>query len=141
MITQTLTNKGADVAESQWSRFIDLGRETAHSLRPDQHHPRWQTNPRSLVKKSLDKGQREAGPERKWLLENIRLIRTARKETLDLARTLRKHPVVQTPSGNTRPRPYALASSYLDAVENRFSEEALTAFLEGFQQVSTLEMG
>jgi len=139
-MTQAIADQRTREARLEWTRIKERGNQASASLPVVDHRSNWSSNTRVLEKKILDKGQREAGPERKWLLENIRLIRTARKETLDLARTLRKHPVVEV-DGEYQPRPYALADSYLDAVGSRFTEETLSAFLEGFQQTATLEMG
>lgn len=73
--------------------------------------------------------------------EHARLVRTAAKEAQDLERSLRKYPCVADGSGEFVPRAYAVAQVYLRAVENRFSEETLSAFLNGYQEVCELQMG
>ena len=75
------------------------------------------------------------------LYDNLRLIRTAEKETRGFARGLRHFPLVHDPAGMDCARIVAIARGYLDCVENRFTEETCAAFLEAFQDEAVLEMG
>jgi cyclic beta-1,2-glucan synthetase len=94
---------------------------------------------RSLVPQML---AQTAGAEAARLLyDNLRLIRTAEKETREFAKGLRHFPLVHDASGAECARVVAIARAYLDCVENHFTEETCAAFLDGFQDVAILEMG
>src|SRR5438270_14039635 len=53
--------------------------------------------------------------------EDERIIRTAARETRDLGRSLRRHPVVRLESGEAVPRACAVAFDYLAAAKDAFS--------------------
>ena len=74
------------------------------------------------------------------LYDNLRLIRTAEKETRESAKEARRLPAFLDDSGTERPRVAAIARAYLDSVEGRFSEDTCVAFLDGFQETAILEM-
>jgi hypothetical protein len=76
----------------------------------------------------------------RWLLENLRLLRTAEKDTHELDRALRDYPTAADSSGVELPRAYLAAVAYLDAAQGRVSEEGLAAFLNGYQSVTELCM-
>jgi cyclic beta-1,2-glucan synthetase len=73
--------------------------------------------------------------------EEERVIRTAAKEARDLARSLKQHPIVRTEEGEETPRTCAVAREYLASTGGHFSEAGLIAFVNGYQEVSELEMG
>lgn len=75
------------------------------------------------------------------LYDNLRLVRTAEKEVREFVLGARRVPLVGDGSGAQRARVAAIAAAYLDRVQNRFSEESCTGFLDGYQDVALLEMG
>ena len=77
---------------------------------------------------------------RAWVLENARLLHTAARQASEFASGLRQFPVSVGEFGES-PRLCLIARAYLDAARNRFEEESCAAFVNGFQQVLTLEMG
>jgi hypothetical protein len=77
---------------------------------------------------------------RRWAVENARLLRTAEKQALELAGGLHRFPVAELDSVSG-PRIALLARAYLDAARSRFEEAGCVAFLEGFQEIASLEMG
>ncbi|MFN7995245.1 MAG: glucoamylase family protein [Bryobacteraceae bacterium] len=74
------------------------------------------------------------------LTENFRLIRTTEIEVREFTDDARSMPVFRDESGTEVIRVVAAARGYLDTVRNRFSEETLAAFLDGFQDQDLLEM-
>lgn len=75
------------------------------------------------------------------LYDNLRLIRTAEKEVREFLVGLRDFPLVRDAAGAESVRVVAIARAYLDHVRNRFTEESCAAFVDGFQDIATLEMG
>ena len=73
------------------------------------------------------------------LNENLRLIRTAEKEVNESPTGLRL-PLVRDPAGVERPRVDLIARAYLNHARERFDEDTCAAFVEGFQNVTVLEM-
>ena len=68
------------------------------------------------------------------ILENMRLLETSDREIREALRSLRGPGVLR--EGNTvSPRSYLVAVSFLDAVELNISEEDLSRYLEGVQQL------
>jgi cyclic beta-1,2-glucan synthetase len=90
----------------------------------------------TLIAESAAKRSEEA----RVLLDNVRLIQTALKETRDFDRALRKQPVVVDPAGGEQVRTVAVATAYLTAANDRYNEEGLIAFLRGYQEVAELKM-
>lgn len=84
---------------------------------------------------------RARGEEGRWLADNMRLIRTAVREVRVSRRSFRQYPSVVDGSGGGQARAYVVARQYLGEAENHFSEEGLTAFLNGYQEIARLEMG
>jgi hypothetical protein len=81
-------------------------------------------------------------PDRVWLHQNARLLRTAEQETKGLLRDTRRDPVVMDQrQPDPVPRVFAIAHAFFDASANRFGAEGLEAFLNGIQDVQTLKMG
>lgn len=126
-------------------RLRAAGRDAARAEHAEKHGPRWRGHIgirskqlHDLVSSPTLHSSHENG---RWLIENIRLLRTAVKETRELERMLRRYPVIVESSGATVPRAVVLTHEYLAAVSDHFSEESLLAFLEGYQEVSELEMG
>jgi hypothetical protein len=76
---------------------------------------------------------------RRWAVDNARLLRTAEKQSLELAAGLHELPVAELDSG-AAPRVVLLARAYLDASGSRYDEEGCVAFLLGFQEIAALEM-
>ncbi len=77
---------------------------------------------------------------RRWVLDNMRLIRAAAREAREIGRALRGEAGVIDAAGVERPRAYAVACQYLDSTAGRFSEETLAAFLDGYQKAAELNM-
>ncbi len=78
--------------------------------------------------------------DRQWLHDNTRLVRLAQKELGEGARDLRNTPHVRTPDQLTLPRVLAIASDFLHAVDFRYSDQAFTNYVAGFQKAMALNM-
>ena len=77
----------------------------------------------------------------KWLLENYRLVRTAQKEIRPLPPSCREYRTAAIEGSSERlPLPYVVAQAYLGAGFDFVTEDGLTAFLRGFQEIHVLEM-
>jgi hypothetical protein len=117
------------------------GSELAQSIRGLQPHGK--RGPRireGQAKRILADAASAPDHLRRWALENARLLRTAEKQALELAGGLHRFPVAELDSASA-PRVMLLARAYLDAAGSRFEEAGCVAFLEGFQEIATLEMG
>ncbi len=75
-----------------------------------------------------------------WVLDNLRLIYSAERDSRDFVSELHKSPVALGPSGAEEPRVRILAREFLNAASDRFREEDLTAFLEGYLDTGLLTM-
>ena len=76
-----------------------------------------------------------------WVLDNARLLQAAEKETRDFSFGLDQFPAAVDASGAETPRVVLLAREYLEAAGNRYREEDLSAFIQGFQDIAELTMG
>ena len=83
---------------------------------------------------------RYSGHDRKWMVDNFRLIRTARREVRGAADAYDNCRLATVPaSSDARPLPYYVAAAYLRASMDEFTEEGFLAFLEGFQEAQPLD--
>ncbi|MBI4164708.1 MAG: glycosyl transferase, partial [Acidobacteria bacterium] len=71
---------------------------------------------------------------------NIRLLKTARKEIRELPKAAANLHEIKTGRNRTITRALAAIESYLDAVEQRFSERSLVTYLDAFQQIHPLRI-
>ena len=76
----------------------------------------------------------------RWLVENYRLIRTAEKESRQLANAFREYRTVVSESAGPLPLPYVVAQGYLGASFDFFTEESLSSYIGGFQEIHELSM-
>ncbi|MBX9601770.1 MAG: hypothetical protein K2X35_12225 [Bryobacteraceae bacterium] len=128
------------ITETDAERIREAGGGSARTLRLLPVRKR-KFAPRADAGLILSRAPRVDSPGRAWMLDNTRLIATAARDTRDLRDSLKHHPAVADPFSGELPRAVAVAGAYLDAVERQFTEESLLAFLDGYQQVSELEMG
>jgi hypothetical protein len=71
----------------------------------------------------------EVSPELVWLVENARLMRTALNDTRQTIKHVRRLPQIDGSSGEQTPRAYAIAKSYLQAVDFEFAKDSLSIYL------------
>ncbi len=121
-------------------RFRDRGRAAASASRVLPASKR-KFVLRADAGRILARAPRTESPGRAWILDNTRLIATAARDTRDLGDSLKHHPAVAGGMSLVLPRALAVAREYLDAAGWQLTEESLLAFLEGYQQISELEMG
>lgn len=114
------------------------GRQCAQHIRAASKNERLSLKPRKGQARRI-LARAAAAPEaaRRWLLENARLLRTAEKQALEFVAGAREMPR----AAGGKPRVCSIASDYLDAARLRFDEDGCAAFLSGFQEIATLEMG
>src|SRR5689334_2312081 len=118
------------------------GRMLAQSItatRPHGHRGPKRT--RDTVSRILAQARTSQETARAWLLDNVRLLQTADKEALEFSTGLHRFPVIADGRSGEVSRIARIAHSYLDQVQNRYSEETCAAFLDGFQSHMPLEMG
>ncbi|SRR5579883_3128032 len=92
---------------------------------------------RELLARTAAKPQ---GDNAAWVLDNFRLIFGAEKEAREFCLRAWRYPAVAGPGGMETPRISLLARAYLSEAGNCFSEPALAAFVEGYQETGSLNM-
>jgi len=131
-----------DACQQQWH---EAGAALGHEHQDTRPRGRTRTAPpnrRRRVQELI--GRAAADPQREnaaWVLDNFRLILGTEKEVREFALGMRELPVVRDPSGAETPCVSLLARKYLQAGGYGFSEQELTAFLEGYQETADLEIG
>jgi cyclic beta-1,2-glucan synthetase len=131
--------------QSTCAKDLDACRTAGHQLAESVSvkHVRGKRGPRpqkGQAERILTRALSAAPKNRAWILDNARLFRTAEREALEFAGGLREFPVTDGPSGEIC-RVCLLAQRYLEFIGWRYQEESCAAFLNGFQEVSALEMG
>src|SRR5689334_22562597 len=76
----------------------------------------------------------------RWLYDNLRLLSAALEDVNDGLRSLRKLPHVRTRAGGVEQRVLAISEAFLSATEFQFSDQSISAFIEGFQEITVLNM-
>src|SRR5215472_478368 len=117
------------------------GRRLAESISATRPHGKHAPKPRRRQAERI-LARAISAPEkmRAWLLDNARLLHTAARQAYEFAGGLRQFPAAAGGLGEV-PRLCLVACVYLDCVEARFEEETCTAFVNGFQEVTALEIG
>ncbi len=75
----------------------------------------------------------------KWLLDNVRLVYASEQQTREFVLDP-SLPVISDESGKQTLRTSSIAGDYLQQAGNEYRDGSFLAFLEGFQQVSILNM-
>src|SRR5438270_2414086 len=141
----TLDSFQAGAQAAALVRWRDAGERLARSIPSIQPKGRRTGRPpnrrrqlQAIVAAAAADAQNE---NRKWLVENARLIFTGEKETRDFAFGLRDLPVAVDSLGTETPRVCHLARGYLEHTGGGFCEEDFVDFVEGYQQVMVLDLG
>ncbi len=87
----------------------------------------------SLPKKTI-------GDDYRWLYDNLRLLYSDLRSMKEGFKQVRKLPHVRTPDGAIAPRVVALAAGFLGSSGYEFSERALSAYVQAFQQGTPLKL-
>jgi len=82
----------------------------------------------------------DVGDDFRWLNDNLRLLHGDLRSTKEGFKRVRKLPHVRTPDGAVAPRVVALAAGFLATCGYDFSESALVAYVQAFQQSTVLRM-
>jgi cyclic beta-1,2-glucan synthetase len=80
------------------------------------------------------------GDDYRWLNDNLRLLHAELRGTKEGFKQVRKLPHVRTPDGAIAPRVVALAAGFLATSGYDFSENTLVAYVQAFQQNTSLKM-
>ncbi len=127
------------------SPWFERGRDLAASLSGLESHGRRTRPPHTERHRARTLLARLAAQPRQeyaaWVLDNLRLIDAAGKESRELDFSLHLFPVAIDAAGKRSPRIVLLASAYLGDTELHFEEAALAEYLDGFQCLSPLTMG
>jgi len=115
------------------SPFREGGRRAADTR--DQRYTK-PTKRKGQARRILERAAAAPEASRRWLVDNVRLLRTAEKQALEFAGGLREFPKT---GGHVRV--CLLAAAYLDSARGRFSEESCAEFVNGYQEIAPLEMG
>ncbi|MBZ5565196.1 MAG: hypothetical protein LAP13_22595, partial [Acidobacteriia bacterium] len=77
-----------------------------------------------------------------WILDNCRLLRSANREAHEAVKSFRKLPSVFSPQNESvlTPRAYMVALGFLKAVDFQYHQQDLALYLEGIQQVESLQV-
>src|SRR5229473_3715845 len=79
--------------------------------------------------------------DREWVVDNVRLLRTALQEVLKSRHSFSEQPHVKNQDGRVAARSLVIADTFLKAVDFCFDTEVLTAYLSAWQEHQRLEMG
>ncbi len=140
-IDESPAGNGVDAGQPQWHEAgVALG--TAHrDTRPRGRTRTAPPNRRRRVQELIDRAASLAQRDKaKWVLDNFRLILSAEKEVREFALGIREFPVVRDSSGAETPRVGLVARTYLQTGDYGFSEQGLSAFLQGYQEAAALEI-
>ena len=86
-------------------------------------------------------GEDEAVPEDlQWMHDNVRLVRGSEAEVQQSAAALGRVPHVRTPEKQVLPRVLAIAEDFLRTVDYRYSDQAVSTYVDAFQTVVPLNM-
>ncbi len=124
---------------SDLSRLEDAGARLARLCPVSDSRARSKTHPGAL-RGIFERATEAHARYRAWVLDNVRLIQAAGKNVREFAEGLREFPVCLDGSGVEVARVSLIARAYLNQVNNAFTEESCTAFLDGFQRVVVLTM-
>ena len=78
--------------------------------------------------------------DREWVLDNLRLLRTALREVVESHRGPARRPQVQGRDGHTQLRSQVIADAFWRSTGFSFDPDAFVAYLDGWQQNQTLQM-
>ncbi|HLK70069.1 MAG TPA: glucoamylase family protein [Bryobacteraceae bacterium] len=123
--------------------WFEAGVEVARGLTPLSRRRRLKRHPMKGGGLHQFIAQVTASPETEksaWIVENTRLIFTARKEARTFALGLDKLPLATDSAGGVTSRVRYLAQQYLARIRNLFDATEVAAYLDGFQSVQYLEM-
>ena len=81
-----------------------------------------------------------AQEDREWVLDHLRLLRTALAEVRESRREPVRRPHVQGRDGGTQTRTQVIADAFWRSTNFSFTPEGLTAYLDGWQQKQTLDL-
>jgi cyclic beta-1,2-glucan synthetase len=131
----------------QFARKNDLtashaaGRQLADSIAATRPRGKRRCKPvRGQAERIMARAFAAPADSRAWLLDNRRLLQTAARQAFDFGEGLHRFPVAAGPFGETA-RILLIAQAYLENARFHFTEDTCTAFLNGFQEAITLEMG
>jgi hypothetical protein len=82
----------------------------------------------------------ELSDDLRWAYENLRLVRATSSEVQPASASLVAVPHVRTPEKQIEPRVLAIAEDFWRTVEGRYSDDALSAYLQAFQEAMPLDM-
>ena len=117
------------------------GRQLAESITETRPHGKRGGKPlRGQAERIIARARTAPADSRAWLLDNTRLLQTAARQAFEFAGGVHRFPVALGSFGET-PRIFQMAQVYLEDAHLHFTEDTCVAFLNGFQEVSTLEMG
>jgi cyclic beta-1,2-glucan synthetase len=83
---------------------------------------------------------KEVTDDQRWLHDNLRLLAAALEDVQEGLGSLRRLPHVRSESGTVEHRVIALAEGYLRNADFEFTDASLVSFIEGFQEVTVLNM-
>ena len=78
--------------------------------------------------------------DQQWMHDNVRLVRATEAEAQQAEGSLRRVPHARVPQKDVVPRVLAIAEDFLRANDYRYSDHALSAYVEAFQSVAPLNM-
>lgn len=128
-------------------RMRRTGRLTARSTQvaPIRHtHIRSLNRRMRAARERIEKAIRDVdklSSAGRFLADHIWVIRLAEKNIAELPRQLKLHPAAAVTPLRFFPRVESVARAYWDAARDRFTEDTLVLFLNGYQEIRTLELG
>ena len=112
-----------------WSS--DVFYDRSHALKPQI---------RKLLRRARNVPETEWFDDIRWLQDNGRLLHSELESASSELDGIKRLPHSRNRSFDVVPRALALAEGFLTAVDYQFSEQAFTAYVEGFQQTTILNL-
>src|ERR1700704_182981 len=124
-----------DAADQE--KLRDNARKESLRWRPVKQHPRAHSTDfaREVIGALLERASAArpalsflSSEDREWVLDNVRLLRTALREVVESRRSFLEQPHVESWDGRVLPRPCVLAANFLRAVDFHFDADALASY-------------
>ena len=97
-----------------------------------------------LLKQLASGGEALAGlpiEDRDWLLDNLRVLKSALRDVMEPRRGRSRQPHIQSSGGPIQARTQVIAAAFLNTVNFSIDPQALSVYLQAWQENQKLEMG
>ena len=145
------TGQQSDTLQNEWLRALGIRQARRWTVAPGKGpkslKPSWKEANTSIFSavrsiRGASLANRTITSEQRWILDNVRFLRGAFKETQQALKSIQKLPCARraTDRPEVLARAHLVATGYLEAVNFAFDEETFGEYLAGIQQECVLEM-